>query len=153
MMIRLRKTLGFTLAAVLAVLGASGAAAQSGTPIAVYKSPTCGCCSKWVDYLRANGFAPTATNVEDMTAVKAKHHVPDAVQSCHTAVVGGYIIEGHVPAADIRRLLKEKPAVAGLAAPGMPLGSPGMEAPKAPKYDVVSFDRDGRTRVYATHGQ
>ncbi|MEO8522846.1 MAG: DUF411 domain-containing protein [Acidobacteriota bacterium] len=152
MMIRLGKMRGFVVAAAMSIAGVSGATAQTGTPIAVYKSPTCGCCSKWVEHLRASGFAPAATNTSDMSAVKAKYHVPRAAESCHTAIVGGYVIEGHVPAADIRRLLKEKPAVIGLAAPGMPMGSPGMEGPVSQKYDVVSFDREGRTRVYATHG-
>lgn len=144
---------GAILAAVLLPLGAPGAGAQAGTPIAVFKSPTCGCCTKWVEHLRKNGFVPTSTNVDDMAPVKARHHVPQAAESCHTALVGGYVIEGHVPAADIRRLLQEKPAVAGLAAPGMPMGSPGMEGASAPPYDVVSFDRQGRTRIFATHGR
>ncbi len=141
------------LAGAIALLVGPAVEAQTATPIAVYKSPTCGCCSKWVEHLRSNGFAPTATNTTDMTAVKAKYGVPQAAESCHTAIVGGYVIEGHVPAADIRRLLKEKPAVVGLAAPGMPMGSPGMEGPTAQQYDVVSFDRQGRTRVFATHGK
>lgn len=140
------------LAAIVSVLGVSGTGAQSGTAISVFKSPTCGCCVKWVDHLRASGFAPTSTNVADMAPVKTKHRVPKSAESCHTAIVGGYVIEGHVPAADIRRLLKEKPAVVGLAAPGMPIGSPGMEGPNPQKYDVLSFDAKGQTRVFATHG-
>lgn len=149
----LRSWRGAVLAALLIPPGAPGAGAQAGTPIAVFKSPTCGCCTKWVEHLRANGFTPTSTNVNDMAPVKAQHHVPQAAESCHTALVGGYVIEGHVPAADIRRLLKEKPAVVGLAAPGMPMGSPGMEGPAAQAYDVVSFDRQGRTTMFATHGR
>jgi hypothetical protein len=140
------------LAAVIVALSASLVGAQSAPAVAVFKSPTCGCCAKWVEHLRANGFAPTATNVDDMNAVKAKHNVPQALQSCHTALVGGYVIEGHVPAADIKRLLKEKPAIVGLAVPGMPAGSPGMEGPPPRKYDVVSFDKQGNTSVYSTHG-
>lgn len=149
----LRHWKGTVVATLVALAGAHGAGAQGGTPIAVFKSPTCGCCTKWVEHLKANGFAATATNLDDMAPVKAKHGVPKAAESCHTAVVEGYVIEGHVPASDIRRLLKTKPAVAGLAAPGMPMGSPGMEGPNPQKYDVLSFDKAGRTKVFATHGQ
>jgi hypothetical protein len=141
------------LIAVVTSANISGVVAQAPPAVAVYKSATCGCCAKWVEHLRANGFAPTATNVDDLTAVKTRYHVPAAVQSCHTALVGGYVIEGHVPAEDIRRLLKERPAVAGLAVAGMPAGSPGMDAPNAPPFDVVSFDKEGKTRVYATHAK
>ncbi len=136
----------------LAAAVGTGAGAQAPVPISVYKSATCGCCAKWVEHLRASGFAPTATNVENITTVKTKYHVPNAVQSCHTALVGGYVIEGHVPASDIRRLLKERPAISGLAVGGMPAGSPGMEGPPPQRYDVLSFDTQGTTRVYATHG-
>ena len=104
--------------------------------------------------MRENGFTVKATDVGDMTTVKAKYGVPDQVQSCHTGVVDGYVLEGHVPAADVRRLLKEKPAaVVGVAVPGMPVGSPGMETPyvKADKYDVVTFDKKGGTTVFAKH--
>jgi hypothetical protein len=140
------------LAAVIVAVSATAVGAQSAPAVAVFKSATCGCCAKWVEHLRANGFAPTATNVDDIDAVKSKHNVPKPLHSCHTAVVGGYVIEGHVPAADIKRLLKERPAIVGLAVPGMPAGSPGMEGPPPQKYDVVSFDKQGTTRVYATHG-
>jgi hypothetical protein len=127
--------------------------AQAPQKIDIFKSPTCGCCENWVSHVRASGFAPTATNVDDMTVVKTRHHVPEALQSCHTALVGGYVIEGHVPAADIKRLLALRPAVAGLAVPGMPTGSPGMEGPNARPYDVVAFDKQGKTTVFATHGR
>ena len=139
------------LAAVMVGLG-TGAGAQAPTAVSVFKSATCGCCAKWVEHLRANGFTPTATNVDDLDAVKAKLHVPQAVQTCHTAVVGGYVIEGHVPASDIKRLLKERPAISGLAVGGMPAGSPGMEGGATRRYDVLSFDKQGNTRVYASHG-
>jgi hypothetical protein len=119
--------------------------------LTVYKSPTCGCCGKWVDYMRANGFTAAVTNVPDVSPIKTKNGVPSRLASCHTTLVGGYVIEGHVPVEDVRRLLKEKPAVVGLAAPGMPAGSPGMDMPDSPAYDVVSFDKDGHTRVFATH--
>jgi hypothetical protein len=145
-------------AALLVVVAFSSPAAhaqQKPTPVkphlTVYKSPTCGCCGKWVEYMQANGFTATVTNMADVSPIKIKHGLPARLASCHTTLVGGYVIEGHVPVADIRRLLKEKPAVAGLAAPGMPNGSPGMDIPNSPPYDVVSFDKNGRTQVFATH--
>jgi hypothetical protein len=138
-------------AAVVIGLGTS-AGAQAPTQVSVFKSATCGCCAKWVEHLRASGFAPTATNVDDLDAVKTKYHVPQAVQTCHTAIVGGYVIEGHVPASDIKRLLKERPAISGLAVGGMPTGSPGMEGGTPRPYDVLSFDKQGNTHVYASHG-
>lgn len=119
--------------------------------VAVYKSPTCGCCGKWIEYMQANGFTTTTTNMADLSPIKIKNRVPAQLQSCHTSLVGGYVIEGHVPAEDIRRLLRERPAIVGLAAPGMPAGSPGMDTPHAPPYDVLAFDKDGRTTVFATH--
>ena len=119
--------------------------------LTVYKSPTCGCCGKWVEYMQANGFTAAVTNLPDLSAVKAQNGVPARLASCHTTLVGGYVIEGHVPVEDVRRLLKEKPAIAGLAAPGMPAGSPGMDVPDSPPYDVIAFGKDGRTRVYASH--
>jgi hypothetical protein len=127
---------------------APGAAAAD--KIVVYKSPTCGCCEKWVDYLKANGFTVESHDVPDVTPMKQEFDVPRALTSCHTAVIGRYVIEGHVPVADIRRLLLEHPAVVGLAAPGMPSASPGMDSGKEP-YQVVSFDAKGKTQVWATH--
>jgi hypothetical protein len=121
------------------------------TAVAVYKSPTCGCCGKWVEHMQANGFAPTVNDMPDLSAVKTKNGVPEKLTSCHTSIVGGYVIEGHVPAEDIRRLLRDKPAIVGLAAPGMPAGSPGMDVPGSPAYDVISWDKAGRTKVFATH--
>ena len=119
--------------------------------VVVYKSPSCGCCTKWVDHLRANGFMVTTHEVADVNAVKERVGLPHGLGSCHTAQVDGYVIEGHVPAADIRRLLDERPAVAGLAVPGMPTGSPGMEGPYRDSYDVLAFDRQGATHVFAHH--
>lgn len=118
--------------------------------IAVYKSPTCGCCAKWVDYMRQRGYTVTATDMPDVTPMKIKHNVPSKLSSCHTSLVGGYVIEGHVPVGDIERLLRERPKIAGLAAPGMPAGSPGMDVPNSPAYDILSFDASGRTQVYST---
>jgi hypothetical protein len=139
----------------LTSIGAADLLARSPVPtsITVYKSASCGCCGKWVDYVRANGFAPTVHDEENMDAIKDDMGVPKAVRSCHTAVVGKYVVEGHVPVEDIRRLLANHPAVAGLAAPGMPASSPGMAAPGAPvePYQVVTFTADGHTTVFARH--
>ena len=126
---------------------------RSTTAITVYKSASCGCCGKWVDYVRANGFAPSVHDDENMDAIKDDMGVPKAVRSCHTAVVGKYIVEGHVPVEDIRRLLQDRPAVAGIAAPGMPQSGPGMAVPGAPvePYEVLAFSTDGHTAVFARH--
>ncbi|MEP7382037.1 MAG: DUF411 domain-containing protein [Gemmatimonadota bacterium] len=135
------------------VVGASAVAPK--TVIQVYKSPTCGCCKAWVEHIRAAGFQAEIFDVSDadLQARKTKLGVGPQLASCHTAIVNGYVVEGHVPAADIERLLREKPAIAGLAAPGMPMGSPGMEMPggRADKYDVVAFTKTGTTRVFAHH--
>jgi hypothetical protein len=132
---------------------AKPAAAAAAKPVAtatVYKSPTCGCCAKWNEHMRTSGFAVTSNDEPDMAAVKDKHGVPQKLRSCHTALVGGYVIEGHVPADVIRKLLRERPAVVGIAAPGMPNGSPGMEGPTKDTYQILTFDKTGATTVYAT---
>lgn len=131
-------------------LSASEALPAPAAEITVYKSPTCGCCSKWVDHLTASGFKVTAHDTSDMLAVRKKLGVPDAMTSCHTAVVNGYLIEGHVPAADIQRLLRDKPKVAGLAVPGMVTGSPGMEGARSDPYNVIAFG-EGKTSVFSRH--
>ncbi|MBI5137725.1 MAG: DUF411 domain-containing protein [Nitrospirae bacterium] len=135
------------LAAPVAAQGAGGPA------VTVYKSPSCECCGDWITHLRAEGFTVTAIDLDDMDAVKAENGVLHSLASCHTALVGGYVIEGHVPAADIQRLLAERPPVRGLTAPGMPKKSPGMQAPgKVPEgYDVLSFDGNGNTRVFSRY--
>ena len=128
--------------------------AQKPAPtVQVYKSPTCGCCANWVTHLQKAGFTTRVTETDDVASIKRQRGVPARVQSCHTAVVDGYVIEGHVPAADVQRLLKERPPVVGIAVPGMPIGSPGMEVPgqKPQAYDVVAFDKQGQTRVFASH--
>jgi hypothetical protein len=122
-------------------------AAQAGV-VTVYKSPTCGCCAKWVDHLRESGYQVEVRDTADVQPVKTAHGLPGHLASCHTALVGGYVVEGHVPADVIRRLLRERPAVAGIAVPGMPGGSPGMEGPRKDPYDVIAFTRDGSTSVY-----
>jgi hypothetical protein len=122
------------------------------TEVTVYKSPTCGCCQKWVEHMKANGFTVKAIDTEDVVKHKIANGVPYELGSCHTAIVGGYTIEGHVPAGDIKRLLKGRPPVRGLAVPGMPIGSPGMEqGAHKDKYDVLTFDKQGKTSVYARH--
>lgn len=146
---RLNKRFGATVAAL--TLALSVAHAFAAEEITVFKSPTCGCCGKWIEHLRKNGYEVKVSNVEAMDAVKSRFNVPAEMRSCHTAVIGGYVIEGHVPASDIQRLLKEKPKVAGLAAPGMPPGAPGMEASRAEPYSVMSFTKDGASAVFAKH--
>lgn len=121
--------------------------------VTVYKDPNCGCCSAWVDHLKANGFAVTVHNVRDVAPHKRKLNVPEPLESCHTAIVDGYAIEGHVPASDIKRLLRERPRAAGLAVPGMPQGSPGMETGKVEPYEVLLFDKAGKVTVYKTYGK
>ena len=123
------------------------------TAITVYKSKSCGCCAEWVDYLGRNGFEPTVHDEEDMDAIKAELGVPEAVRSCHTALVDKYLIEGHVPAADIKRLIAEHPKVAGLAVPGMPSHTPGMapEGAKIQGFEVVAFQLSGSTKTFARY--
>ena len=130
-----------------------GAAAPKPTSITVYKDPSCGCCTKWVEYLRANGFTPEVHDRSDMDALKDSLGVPAALRSCHTGVVGKYVIEGHVPAADVKQLLATTPAkTVGIAAPGMPAGSPGMEmGGRHDRYDVIAFAPGGATRIFARH--
>lgn len=114
--------------------------------IQVFKSPTCGCCSMWVDHLAENGFEVEAKDVDDLNGIKQMAGVPGHLQACHTAVIDGYTIEGHIPASAIKKLLAERPAVKGLAVPGMPAGSPGMPSPRPEPYDVVAFGENGDQR-------
>jgi hypothetical protein len=151
----MRKTSVFAIGALALGLAVAGAAQQkSAAPLVeVFKTPTCGCCSKWVEHMRTNGFTVRTNDLNDLAEIKKSRGVPDQVQSCHTAVVNGYVVEGHVPAADVHRMLKEKPAIAGIAVGGMPSGSPGMDYPgvKAQPFDVMSFEKNGTTRVFARH--
>ena len=143
-----RKRLSLFLAP-LALLACAQATAAT---IDVVKTPWCGCCTLWVEHLRANGFTVRVTETEDLNPVAHQHGVPNSLRSCHTATVEGYAIEGHVPAADIQRLLDERPQAAGLAVPGMPIGSPGMEqGDRRQPYATILFDRNGRQRVFAQH--
>ena len=136
----------------IGVLGlAAPAFAEELPAMTVWKSPWCGCCGKWVDHMRVAGFEVQVEEVEDLGAVKRMASVPDHLQSCHTALVGGYTVEGHVPPSDIVRLLTERPDALGLVVPGMPSGSPGMENGEHDPYDVLMLRRDGETEVFSSY--
>ena len=125
------------------------AAAES---LTVYKSPTCGCCTKWEDYMRDNGFVVTSVATNDLDPIKKRYGIAPTDQSCHTGIVAGYVVEGHVPVADVRRMLAERPRIRGIAAPGMPQGSPGMEGIFRDAYDVVTLEHDGApSKIWARH--
>jgi hypothetical protein len=136
------------LAAVLvAVLQAQ---APTATKMTVYKSPTCGCCAKWVEHMKKAGFDVTVNDAENMSQVKSEHHVPANLNSCHTAIVDGYVVEGHVPDEVIRKLLTERPKVAGIAVAGMDMAAPGMATEGVPEsYVVQVFNADGTSHIYA----
>lgn len=159
-MTRLIRRLPLARRALLLGAGAAtllAACAQGAEPLAiqVYKTPSCGCCTKWVEALRAAGLKPSINELDDLTPVRATYGVADTLSSCHTARIGGYTIEGHVPPSDILRLLQERPKALGLAVPGMPIGSPGMEMPGAaaePYATLLLLDAKGATRVFARHG-
>ena len=144
------------LVAAAAIVTLAAAVAPDGAPgteplaITVYHSPTCGCCKQWISYLQANGFTVKSVEQEDLSDLKGELGVGSALRSCHTAVIQGYVIEGHVPAADIKRPITEKPKLTGLTAPGMPGAAPGMDAGHDP-YEVLSFDARGKTAVWAKH--
>ncbi len=149
-----RRTMALLGGAVVAVgaavaWGVVSVGATKAAEITVYKSPYCGCCGMWSEHMRANGFAVNVREVEDVDPVKALYGVPPALASCHTAVVDGYVVEGHVPADLVKRLLAERPEARGLAVPGMPAGSPGMEGAGREPYDVFIFDDRGKIAVYA----
>jgi hypothetical protein len=114
----------------------------------VYKSPSCGCCKAWVSYMQAQGFTADITDMNDLSEIKRSLGVPAKLESCHTALVGAYVIEGHVPADLVKKILSEKPQIVGLAAPGMPADAPGMGSGKTP-YEVISWDKGGKTSVFA----
>lgn len=137
-------------------LGVSASASQQTKPptdaaaptVEVHRVKTCGCCSKWMDHLKESGFALTDHIRETREGAPGRDRIPETMRSCHTAAVGGYVIEGHVPAAAIKKLLNERPDIVGLTVPGMPAGSPGMESPKPVAYDVIAVHKDGSTSVY-----
>lgn len=146
-----------TAFAAFSSIGASALLAQQTLPtMTVYKSANCGCCRLWVEHARASGFTVREVNTEDLGTVKREMGIPARLSSCHTVVVGSYVVEGHVPAADVKKLLRDRPAgVRGLAVPGMPIGSPGMEQGPVSgyeRYDVMAFTASGAVSVFATHG-
>jgi len=154
-----RHVKGFGIGIVLAVVGIGayvqfGATGSSeGPSVTVYKSPTCACCDKWVAHLRENGFSVDIESKLNVQPVKRHFGVPEGVEACHTARVGDYVVEGHVPAEQVKRLLEETPDVRGLAVPGMPIGSPGMErGTRIEPYEVLSFTPSGETSTFAEYG-
>lgn len=140
---------GGGLAALVGVLGLLATQQGIAADIVVYKSPTCGCCGKWVDHMDDAGFTVDVEDRRDLAPIKSKLGVPVRMQSCHTAEVGDYIVEGHVPADLVKRMIDEKPDIRGLAVPGMPMGSPGMEGPRKDPYNVIAIGNDGRLKVFA----
>jgi len=140
------------IALAAAPLALTSARVLSAAPkVSVFKLTGCGCCDQWTEHLHKNGFEVSVSALPDLAPVRAKFGVAKDFGTCHTALVGGYVIEGHVPAADIQRLLRSKLKVAGLVVPGMPAGSPGMEGPQSEPYDVLTFDRGGTTQIYARY--
>ena len=127
--------------------------AQAGGKISVYKTPTCGCCQKWVAHLEENGFEVSTHDMSNLRSIKSMAGVKPQYASCHTAIVNGYVVEGHVPATDIDRLLRERPDIVGLSTPGMPVGSPGMEhGDIRDNFAVITLEKDGSRNVFSLHG-
>ena len=146
-MVRRKLALAFAPLALLACAGNAAAAT-----LAVTKTASCGCCAKWVEHMKKAGFTVTVRNVEDVGPTARRLAVPGKLRSCHTAEIGGYAIEGHVPASDVRRLLAQRPKAAGIAVPGMVMGSPGMEhGDHKEPYQTILFDKAGNTKVFASH--
>lgn len=156
---RMLAIIGVVAGLLLAACGAPASEQATDAPatrvMTVYKSPTCGCCTDWVSYVEEHGYTVTVEAVPNLAEIKAEHNVPTTMQSCHTALIDGYVVEGHVPVADIERLLAERPDVVGIAVPGMPIGSPGMEMEGVDPqpYDVVTFDASGTTEVFSSYHQ
>ncbi|WP_427914967.1 DUF411 domain-containing protein [Ramlibacter sp. MMS24-I3-19] len=149
-----RRKFVMAAAAAASVTGLPVIAAQGLPPVDVFKTAACGCCEGWIEHLKAAGFPVRVTVVDDTAPVRKRHGIPDRLGSCHTGVVGAYALEGHVPAADIKRLLSTRPAAAGLAVPGMPVGSPGMEAgARKDPFEVLLVDRSGRSSVFASYNK
>jgi hypothetical protein len=141
----------FTIAIIALALATLSAVAEERAPATLYKNPDCTCCEKYADYLRANGFDVTVIEHPNMTLIKQKHGVGEDLEGCHTTLVGGYVVEGHVPVAAIKRLLKEKPAIKGISLPGMPEGSPGMGGAKEGPFEILSITgKDGQAPVFAS---
>jgi len=147
----MKRTISTALLAAVLALAAPAAWADNAKAV-VYKSPTCGCCTKWIDHLEENGIEVESRDVLNVAPIKRANGVPPGMTACHTALAGGYFIEGHVPAEDVKRLLEERPEIAGLTVPGMPIGSPGMEGPRPERYRVLAVGHDGKISTFATHG-
>lgn len=146
---RLRRVLILASVGLLSLLTHPAGGQQSKAEVTVYKSPACGCCRGWVEHMRRAGFTVKAQDVEDIQVVKTTYGLPLKLASCHTSLAGGYVLEGHIPAEVVERVLRERPKVAGLAVPGMPVGSPGMEqGSRRDPYDILAFDKQGKTSVY-----
>ena len=140
------------LFAIVTLLCAATVAFANELPqIEVWKDPNCGCCSKWIDHLRESGFRVNAHHTANVNAARAKLGMPHRYGACHTARVGQYVVEGHVPASDIKRLLKQQPEALGIAVPGMPMGSPGMEGPYSESYQTLLVDQSGNATVFSSH--
>lgn len=138
--------------AAMALIAVPSLAANGLPPVEVFKNPSCGCCGAWVDHLKAAGFDVKVTMVDDTALARRKYGLPDKFGSCHTAIVAGYVVEGHVPASDVKKLLATKPLAIGIAVPGMPVGSPGMEmGSRKDPYQVLLVDKQGRERVFSSY--
>ena len=145
-----RRQILTALAAGAAAAALPALAANKLPLVEIFKSPTCGCCGAWVDHLKDAGFPVKVVEVDDTTVTRKRYGLPDKFGSCHTGIVNGYVVEGHVPATEIKRLLASKPSAIGLAVPGMPVGSPGMEyGDRRDPYDVYLIDKSGRETVFA----
>lgn len=138
------------IALVAGVFLSRGTGAQDLPAVTVYKSPSCGCCSKWVTHLEENGFEVKAIDTHDTAKMKMQHGVPGDLTACHTALVDGYVVEGHVPADVVKTMLTDRPEIDGITVPGMPMGSPGMEGDRVDNYDIIAFRKDGKRAVYAS---
>ena len=149
------RTAGFAgaTAALIFVAGAIAANAQNAGVVEVWKDPFCGCCNKWIEQMKTAGFNLRVHDTKTLGSIKTRLGIPQRLRSCHTAKVGGYVVEGHVPIADVKRLLSQKPEVVGISVPGMPIGSPGMEVPsgETEPYEVLMFDKQAKTSVFAKH--
>lgn len=145
------RTVGFVLALIAGLTLGGGASHADAGEVTVYKTPWCGCCAGWVQHMKTNGYSVRVKDMESLDMVKNMLGIPNPLRSCHTATVDGYVVEGHVPAADVKRLLTERPKVIGISTPGMPVGSPGMEGGTPEAYDVVTFDKKGDVKVFAQH--
>ena len=138
-------TLFFSLTA-----GCTENRAKSTGTLVVYKTPSCGCCQKWVEHMEANGFTTEVHDMDDLSQVKQMSGIQHEYSSCHTAIIDGYVVEGHVPAEFVSKMLSERPDITGITVPGMPIGSPGMEGPNPVEYQIYSFDKEGQLQVFGT---